>query len=178
MIDIETTGTDAAHAAMIQLSAVAFDLDNREVHPKMFDQCLLMPKNRFWDEDTRNWWASQPPHILEGIWARMRDQRSVLLEFNTWLAEVTEGSTPIMWAKPISFEWPFLQAYFRDYEVALPFFYSDCQDLRSWCRARGLEKLDREVEVVGDAHNALHDVLHQINVLFSLLERTNVQQTS
>lgn len=178
MVDIETTGVDASHAAVIQLAAVAFDIDTREVNPIMFDQCLLMPKSRFWEEDTRDWWLTQQPHILDDIWKRMRDQRTVLLEFNQWLSQVTEDKTPILWAKPVSFEWPFLQSYYRDYEVAMPFFYSDCQDLRSWCRARGMPLLDRELDFVGDAHNALHDVLHQVNTLFTLLEKTECSLTT
>jgi hypothetical protein len=175
MVDIETTGTDGSHAAMIQLSAVAFNLETQEVNPVTFDQCLLMPRNRFWSEDTRDWWASLPPHVLETVWNRMRDPKTVLLEFYHWVKEVSaEGGNPVLWAKPVSFEWPFLQSYFEAYDVPIPFFYSDSQDLRSWCRSRGQPLLDRELPFNGTEHNALHDVLHQVNVLFTLNDQSAV----
>jgi DNA polymerase III alpha subunit (gram-positive type) len=179
MVDIETTGTNASHNAVIQLAGVAFDLDNQKIHTEsMFDQCLGIPPNRFWAEDTRDWWASQPEHILGGIWSRMRDPAQVMREFNQWVLETAEGETPVLWAKPISFEWPFLEQYYQTFGIAIPFGYWEANDLNSWCRARGLPTLSRDIEVQGDAHNALSDVLHQLEVLFTLMERTNVETVS
>lgn len=169
MVDLESTGTDASHSAIIQLSAVKFDLENMTIDGDMFDQCLLIPGNRFWMEDTRDWWGQQEPHILQNIWGRMRDPGTVMKEFSTWA-----GVGAVLWAKPVSFEQPFLQSYFRDFGVNNPFHYSESQDLRSWCRARGMPNLDRELPFSGTAHNALDDVIHQIAVLFTLLEKTNV----
>ena len=170
MLDIETTGTDPRHTAIIQLSAVKFDMDNRVIEQPFFDECLLIPNTRFWQEDTRDWWMSQPPHIIDGIWRRMRDPKEVLQEFATWI-----GPNAVLWAKPSHFEYPFLESYFKEFDVAMPFHYRMVNDLNSWCRARGLSDLSQEIPVQGDAHNAIFDVLHQIEVLFALLERTDVQ---
>lgn len=174
MIDIESTGTDPSHAAMIQLSAVRFDIEKQDIDTDMFDQCLLVPANRFWQEDTREWWAGQDQSIISSIWSRMREPAPVLREFAAWAMRDLDGDKPILWAKPISFEWPFLQSYFKEYGVASPFHYSDCKDLRSVLYARGMPTLDRDHPFEGPAHNAIFDVLHQIEVLFKCLEKTNV----
>lgn len=168
MVDLETTGTNPNHAAIIQLSAVKFNLEEQQIDMNMFDQCLGVPPNRYWQEDTRDWWAAQEPHIMEKIWRNMRDPATVIREFAAWC-----GPTPlVLWAKPIHFEYPFLESYFNDYGVAKPFAYWDAKDLRSICWARGIPNLDREIDFAGDAHNAIHDVLHQISTLFELMNRT------
>lgn len=173
MIDLETTGVDPSHNAMIQLAAVRFNLDSRDIDPVMFDQCLFMPKNRFWHEDTREWWSKQDQSIIEKIWQNMRDPRQVLSEFVHWVQRDLDGTTPMLFAKPISFEWPFLQSYLAEYGVASPFHYSDCKDLRSITWALGFQNLDRELEFSGRAHDAIHDVLFQIQVLFEALDRAD-----
>jgi len=165
MVDIETTGTNPNHTAIIQIAAVKFDLETRSLDMNMFNQCLGVPANRYWQEETRDWWATQDEHILEGIWRRMRDPRTVIQEFGAWC-----GTNVTLWAKPISFEYPFLESYFAEYGIAKPFAYWDCKDLRSITWALGQPNLDRELPFSGDAHNALHDVLHQIVTLFTALD--------
>jgi DNA polymerase III alpha subunit (gram-positive type) len=174
MVDLETTGTNPNHNAMVQLSAVRFNRETREVDMNMFDQCLAIPANRYWSEDTRDWWATQDQSIIDKIWSRMRDPREVLQEFRGWAMRDLEGASPILWAKPIHFEYPFLESYFVEYGIAKPFHYSNCKDLRTFLDARGLPDLDRTMPNVGNAHDAIHDVLHQISVLFECLERTDV----
>lgn len=171
MVDLETGGTDPSHAPILQIAAVAFDLEQAEVHPSFFDRCLNPPTNRFWSESTREWWASQPPHILQEICSRVEPPDRVLTDFGRWVLQVSSGHTPIMWAKPIHFEWPFLQSYYEAFGLQNPFFYAHCRDLRSVLFALGCEGLIKEIPFEGDEHNALHDVLHQVRVLFAAWSR-------
>jgi len=176
MIDYETTSTDPSHGAIIQLAAVRFNLEERTVDSEMFDQCLMIPENRFWSEDTREWWLSDEERAahLDTIWPRMRDPQTVLREFSQWAARDLDGQAPIMWAKPTLFEYPFLQSYYSQFSMPMPFPHWSAQDLNSWCRARGLPRLEKSLEFEGTEHHALHDVLHQIKALFTLMERTDV----
>jgi len=170
MVDIETTGTQPERTAIIQLSAVRFNLKTQEVDSNLFDRCLRIPPTRMWDENTRNWW-SQRPDILNSIWARMQDPRAVIQEFAAW----ADGSVHL-WAKPISFEWPFLQSYFTEFEVINPFHYRMANDLNSFIRARHFPEeppnYQDDLPFDGDPHNALHDVIHQIKMLFAAYEAT------
>lgn len=174
MVDLETTGTSPEHSAIVQLSAVRFNFETREIDMNMFDQCLLIPKNRFWEEDTRDWWATQDQKIIHSIWSRMRDPKTVMTEFAQWAQRDLDGETVKLWAKPSHFEYPFIESYFKAYDLPRLFHYRHVEDLNSWCRARGCPDLDGQLEFEGDAHNAIHDVLHQIKTLFTLLETTNV----
>lgn len=174
MVDIETTGTQPDQTAIIQLAAVRFNLETKEVDPKVFDMAMRMPPTRYWDESTREWWSKMPT-VLDGIWSRMQDPKAVMQAFSDWVvrANPTEHR---LWAKPISFEWPFLQGYFREFEVMNPFHFRTSNDLNTFIRARHFPEAppnyEKTLPFQGDEHNALHDVLHQIKVLFAAYEAT------
>lgn len=166
MVDIETTGTDPAHAAIIQIAAVGFSLSDKTVYTeRMYDRCLIPPANRFWDESTRSWWQKHSP-VLEGIMPRMEDSQAVMNNFHSWLMEFGHVR---LWAKPTSFESPFLESYFRQFGLQNPFKYYESVDLNSYIRGRGHDRdvFWKEIPFEGPEHNALFDVLHQIKGAFS-----------
>lgn len=170
MVDIETTGTDASHNHIIQIAAVRFDIESKKIDVnEMFDRCLHPVGHRVWDLGTRHWWSQQKPGLLESILDRGEDPSVVLRAFADFIAH-TKSSKPVrIWAKPISFEWPFLQSHMKEYGVDMPVPYWNCMDLNSYINGRGHD--DRkafwnEIEFEGDAHNALFDVLHQIKGAF------------
>jgi DNA polymerase III alpha subunit (gram-positive type) len=172
MVDIETTGTDSSHSHMIQLAAVRFNIETKQIDTdEMFDRCLLpVGSSRFWDESTRIWWSQQKAGVLDDILSRGEDPRTVLLAFTDFLARTRSPRPVRLWAKPISFEWPFLQSYMREYTVLMPIPYWNCMDLNSYINGRG--HLDRkafwaEIPFEGDQHNALFDVIHQIKGAFA-----------
>lgn len=171
MIDIETTGTDPSHSHVIQISAVRFNLEDLSIDADhMFDRCLLpVGGSRFWDEGTRSWWSHQKPGLLNSILDRGEDPETVLKAFSDFVA-CTRSDKPVrLWAKPISFEWPFLQSYMKEYGVEFPIPYWNCMDLNSYINGRGVDdrkEFWKKIPFDGDAHNALHDVLHQIKGAF------------
>lgn len=174
MVDLETTGTSPDETAIIQIAAVRFNLETGEVDPRVFDQCLMIPPTRYWDEDTRRWW-SKMPNVFESIWRRMRPPRDVVYEFAQWVREGCNDD-PVFWSKPLSFDYPFMQSYFREFEVGNPFFFRNAENLNTFIRARhfpakppAFEKL---IPFDGDEHDALMDVFHQIKVLFAAYEAT------
>lgn len=170
MVDLETTGKDVGCNAIIQISAVKFNLQTGEIDHNFFDRCLLMPERRYWDEDTRNWWAKRP-EVLQAIWGRMEDPAKVMLDFSQW-----SGHSHRMWGKPTHFDFSFLQNYFMQYELRMPFHYRYAENMNSWIRGRYWPKDPPEFEYNlpfdGDKHNGLHDCLHQIKVLFAVKEDT------
>jgi DNA polymerase III alpha subunit (gram-positive type) len=171
MIDLETTSTCPEYGAIIQLAAVKFDYETRAIDTEnMFDRCLRIAPYRFWDEDTRAWWNQQQPHILKDIYRRMEDPETVLRDFVAWVGP----SGARLWAKPATFEGPFLQSYFRQFQVGSPFHYRDVIDLNSFLRGHHNSVNIPHIPIAfdGDAHNALHDVIHQIAQLFAGTEKS------
>lgn len=176
MIDLETTGVEPNRNMLLQLACVPFDYETGRVGSKIFSQNLGGVPWRHWDEDTRNWWAKQDPAVFEAVTTNPLPPEQVMRNFKGWVHS-TAGAlhTPRMWAKPISFEFPFVASYFRDYDIDNPFHFRDAIDLQSFIR--GLRRnpaaapFDKEVPMVGDAHNAIDDVFHQIAVALTAKHR-------
>lgn len=168
MVDVETTGLNSVDNAMIQLAAVKFNLNERTIDTEnMFEACLDIPPRRYWDEGTRQWWGQQKPGILKDIYFRMRPATVVMEEFADWV-----GYSPSVpnrfWAKPITFDWTFVASYFDTTGVRNPFHYRWATDLNSYIRglAGDPEVESHYVQFQGDAHNALFDVINQIDQVF------------
>ena len=168
MVDIETTGLDPSHSAIIQIAAIRFSYDTQEIGPA-FVGCLEIPSNRFWDEGTRSWWVDDKWDVLEPIMKAARNPAEVWQEFAQWCHQTSPALTDNrLWAKPISFEWPFLQSYGRQFDTPLPFHYRNAVDLNSFTRgmqnAPGQKPIDYQFDIpfTGTVHNALDDVGHQI----------------
>ena len=168
MVDIETTGTDPNSCAIIQISAVRFNLAARTVSHDFFDRCLMIPQTKFWQEGGRDFWIKRK-ELFGAISARMEDPEVVLKALIEWC-----GGPRILWAKPSHFEFPFLESYFRRYELQTPFFYRHVNDQNSFFRGLYFPDkapdFERELPFVGTMHNGLHDTLHQLKVLFHTAE--------
>jgi hypothetical protein len=173
-VDLETTGTQPDKTAIIQLAAVRFNMRTGEVDPNFFNASLAIPSTRFWDEDTREWWADKPV-VLERIWSKMRDPRTVMQEFHRW--SVKDGDDNLtLWAKPTHFEFPFISSYFREFGVSNPFPFWLANDQNTFLRARHFPEAppayEKEIPFDGDEHDALYDTLHQVKVLLTCYEAT------
>lgn len=168
MVDCETTGTNPEVNGMIQLSAVKFDLATQSVQPfpEMFDRCLKLPPNRYFEEGTRQWWNKRSD-VYRDITNRAEDPAAVMKDFVSWVG--LNNPKPVrFWAKPTTFDWGFVASYLRQYDLPQPFHYRWAMDMNSFIR--GLAG-DPTVEsnytpFTGTAHNALMDVLNQINQVF------------
>lgn len=179
MVDIETTGTNFDHNAIIQIAAVKFNYETEEVSPNFFNACLSIPPKRYWDEGTRNWWGRNPAHILKGIQANARPAEQVIREFYSWLLEnypQTESSEGLrFWGKPTHFDYSFIASYFEQYGLTNPCHYRDARDLNSFVSglSGSAQKVpfEKDISFEGDEHNALHDTLFQLKALFTVKGR-------
>jgi hypothetical protein len=172
MVDIETTSTDTQHGAIIQICAVKFNLDTREVSPNVFNRCLSMKARRFWDEDTKKWWAKMPD-VYKGIASKMEPPELVMRDLVKWV-----GYDQLrFWGKPTIFDFSYIDSYFKDYDIANPFHWRTARDLNSYIAGlrHNAEHPDTSyVEFDGTAHDAFYDTFHQIKMLFAESDR-NIQ---
>lgn len=169
MVDLETTGLKPEHSGIMQIAAVKFDLATGEIDANFFDECLYLPNNRYWQEETRGWW-SKMPDVLRQIFFRMREPRAVLNEFVEWLGP----DQYMFWAKPTHFDYSFLASYFADFEIRNPFHYRETMDMNTWIRSRYFPNdVDNLfIPFDGDVHNALMDALNQIKTLMAHYDNT------
>lgn len=171
MVDLETTGLQFDRTAIIQIAAVKFNLAERTIDTSsFFDRCLSIPPTRHWQEGTRDWWL-QRRDVLNSIMSRMEDHKVVLHDFYHWV-----GPKKTMWGKPTHFDHSFLSSYFNEFGPQMPFHFRMANDMNSFIRARYFPKdppqWERDLPFIGDAHNGLHDALHQISVLFHMMDHT------
>jgi hypothetical protein len=166
MVDIETTGTMPDRNAMIQLSAVRFNLAEGTVDPDIFNRCLWIPTHRFWDEGTRRWWMDGKKDILRSIMDRMECPRVVLQDFIQWAGPTNSLR---FWSKPSHFDFNFLSSYCHDLELTNPFSFREANDMNTFLRClyfpERVPSLDIPFE--GEAHDAIWDVFHQIKTLLA-----------
>lgn len=174
MVDIETTGLNKDRNLIIQIAAVKFNLAERTISHDFFDRALLPLPGRYWDEGTRNWWAKMP-NVLQGIMQRMEEPVQVLRDLRNWA-----GSNSVMWAKPTHFDHSFLDSYYQQIDSQIPFNFRVANDMNTFIRGRYFPERppawENDLEFVGDAHNGLHDCLHQIKVLFAVMDNTSTSK--
>jgi hypothetical protein len=163
MVDLETLGT-SANAAVIEIGAVCFDLETREMGPK-FEAKISLTANglsgRTIEAETLAWWM-----------ARWRDSGKVpdLSEGNT--VEGAFWDLLEFWrehAAPAAEFWSrgsFDEVILRDMGVALggvPWKYWQARDQRTVLK---WEKVNTYGE---PAHTALEDAVGQVGSLFGVL---------
>lgn len=170
MVDVETTGTDLRTAAIIQLSAVIFNLSTGEVGSE-FDACLKIPEgdSYAWDPQTLNWWVRDTNRkaVLESISTRMVDAKDAIYAFIRW--NRVNGSPTHFWSKPSHFDYTLLSKYFKDYGFENPFKYWKARDMRSYMLGLVFPDPLPDLRLTSnDAHNALADVKFQISELIKL----------
>lgn len=174
MVDIETTGTDANACAIIQIAAVRFNLAAGTVSPDFFNRCLLIPQTRFWQEGGRDFWVKRK-ELYASISALMEEPELVMRALIEWC-----GGRRTLWAKPSHFEFPFLETYFRRYELQTPFFYREVNDQNSFFRGlywpASPPDFERQLPFQGEMHDGLADTLHQLKVLFHTVADAKVQR--
>lgn len=174
MLDIETTGTDSANCAIIQISAVRFNLQLGTVGHDFFDRCLMIPQTRFWQEGGRDFWIKRK-ELYNSMLPRMEDPHAVLKALVEWC-----GGQRTLWAKPSHFEFPFLEGYFRRYEMQTPFFYRSVNDQNSFFRGlywpESPPDFERELPFQGTLHDGLSDTLHQLKVLFHTVNHAKLRR--
>lgn len=172
MVDIETGGTAPCRTPVLQIAAVRFNLKKQTVDSNTFEACLTIPPHRFWDEGTRTWWGNQKPHILQDIKDRARPYREVVNNFYDWAVQTPSKH---FWSKPISFDFAFIQSYFNDEQLPMPWSFRDSMDMNTFIRSRHFPEAPPKVDIPndGDAHNALVDVFYQIQLVCKHYELTS-----
>lgn len=168
MIDIETTGLGAEQNNIIQIAAVKFNLETGEVSDDLFDRCLAPAGHRSWDPSTASWWQSKAA-LLNELMLRAEPINEVLVDLQAWSLRNAAGPLRF-WCKPLSFDFPFIQSYYRDAGLAMPFHYRDARDVNTYISAiHGGSAKTRYLEVPfsGIEHNAVYDALHQVKLLFA-----------
>lgn len=165
MVDLETTSTNIPEAAILQISAIMFNLGEGLVGPS-FNRWLYICPDKRWSPSTYSFWMNNPDHkkiLLEGL-DQMEEPKLVIDDFVSW---VRKSGVKHFWSKPLSFDYPLLDVYFTKFGYKNPFSYWKARDMRSYLLGLMFPEPLPDLKVTDKtkAHNALEDVKSQINYL-------------
>ena len=174
MIDIETLGT-GMDCPVISIGAAYFDLEKKQIGDTfyaIFDIAeQIDSRTRFADASTLKWWMYQMDAAKTVFKDGAHPTREVLQKFREWImvhagskAKATKKCSP--WGNGAGFDINIMESLFKDYKVAIPWLYYNVLDLRTFKRFVGK---DKKIEKLGTEHNALDDVVSQINYMFSVI---------
>lgn len=157
-VDLETTNTDPHHGAILQIGAVKFDLFTGEMG-ETFMVSLKIPRNRYWSEGTRSFWGERLP-LFNSIIENAKEPKEGFTEFLDWINTTPD---PHFWAKPITFDFNWVQSYCDQYDLKNPFAFWKARDLRSFML--GVYAPDPLPKVTMKAglieHDALSDAINE-----------------
>jgi oligoribonuclease (3'-5' exoribonuclease) len=168
MIDIETTGINPFTNGILQIAAWKFDYHTGEVGDHVDIATQLAP-NRMWDESTIKWWQDSPDRLahLQVLRRTGVPAREGFQALKDWVGNDRQGIR--MWAKPSTFEYPFLQSHFTQLDIQMPFHYRYCRDINTHISALigdpGANTYAITIPFEGMPHNALWDSLHDMRCL-------------
>lgn len=158
-LDLETTSCCPQAGAIFQIGAVKFNLFTGEVG-ETFKVSLKLPKNRYWEESTRQFWASRYSLYNEIIKDSVEPEEG-FKSFINWINK--EGNENIRaWSKPLSFDLPFIASYCEQYDINNPFKHWHHRDLRSFMMGiygEDMPKITMKNGLV--EHDALADALNE-----------------
>ena len=158
LLDLETSGVNPNTAAIIQIGAVKFDPFSGEMG-ETFKVSLKMPRNRYWQEDTRKFWLSRLPLFNEIV----KDEKDTYEGFKSFIDWVNKDTiNPRVWSKPLSFDVPFIASYCEQYDVPNPFNHWEHRDVRSFLMGIYGENLPKlEMKNGLTEHDALCDAVNE-----------------
>lgn len=178
MVDLETTGTNAHVHGILQVSAWKFDLKTLTILDEdPFNMAVSMSPQRGWDEGTIQWWHEESGRAahLKKLRAGGRPPREVFEALQKWVGIIPQHVR--LWAKPITFEYAFIDSYCRMLELPNPFHYRYCRDINTYVSALMGDpaRIARDIDIPfeGQPHDALFDSLHDMRCLIEAQRRFN-----
>lgn len=178
MVDIETLGTDT-DATIIQLAAIAFDINTGQRYG-VFNEIANIAVNERplrVSGSTIKWWLNTNKELLAELLVRDNDRSSeqLLRDFYEWLIQLKEypdNNDVYLWGNGILFDNKMIEHQFKALGLDYPIFYRNDRDVRTIVElaATKLGLSERELKerykVEGMvAHNALNDVIYQIDIV-------------
>lgn len=161
MIDIETLGTKPG-CVVLSIGACVFDPATGET-ARTFETSICPEssgaKGLTADPVTVAWWMHQSDEARARAFAGIWTLTDALDHLNAWLGAMVCDLNLIVWAKPITFDPPILEAAFHACGRKEPWGFRDLRDVRTIMDAAAIG--NDSVPFDGIRHSPLADAMHQ-----------------
>lgn len=166
MIDIETIGVAPA-ATILTVAAQAFDPFGTGVHAQHYYARITLEsqEDRTIDQDTLDWWATQPAAARDEAFAETG--RVPLEQALDKLGRLIWNSN-LLWCQGPTFDCTILEHAYKSRGKALPWKYHRVRDSRT------VFSLWPEQIIPSTSHHALEDCRRQIGMLQNTLRHLGV----
>ena len=167
--DLETWGKDG-DTALIQIAAVAFDIDTGEYLSEFNELCDISKSKILVDGSTLKWWLNTDKELLTRLVNSGKDdEETVVRHFYDWIVALKSEYEVYFWGNGILFDNKIIQAKMAQYGLQYPIFYRNDRDLRTIVDIAESKFGVNVHEVCAspdqEKHNAIDDVKHEIDVL-------------
>jgi hypothetical protein len=171
MLDIETLAT-TPDAVVLSFAAVKFnEYNSQETFIDELNLALDVDEQlnlgRSVNQETLNWWATQPKEIQE---AAFGEQRVSLREFTKLLNKFLVGSDRI-WAQGPVFDIAIMENLYRQLALPIPWQYYNIRDSRTIIKALGSDIRHSRT----NAHDALADCKFQAGYIKKIVAKYKLQ---
>jgi DNA polymerase III epsilon subunit-like protein len=168
MVDIEADGPIPGDFSMIEVGAIAVDLEGKDLSQR-FSANLRPISDRFLPEALAITGYSREQTLA------FADPRKVMVDFAEWIGRI-DGSTPRFIADNNGFDWMFTCWYFHHFLGRNPFGYSST-NLGSFFKGveRDFSKSFKRFRKTSHSHKAVDDALGNAEAFLAILERFEVK---
>ena len=168
MIDIEGLGT-GPDTTILTIAAQSFDPLGTGYHDRYYYARITLEsqENRSIQQDTIDWWASQPAAAREEAFAETG--RIALDQALDELAKFIWQSK-LIWANGPTYDMNIIEHAYKSYNKPLPWKYYMVRD------ARTVYSLWPELPKPPTSHHALEDCRRQIDMLQQTLQHLNIKE--
>ena len=119
-IDIEADGPIPGVNSMLQLGAVAFDQQGKEIGDFRVNICPLAEAKP--DPDTLKWWTEKHPDVYAALAKNAVAPASAMIEFRNWSLRMSQKPTLVGY--PVSYDFMFVHWYLHRFCDSSPFSHS------------------------------------------------------
>ncbi len=168
MIDIETIGVAPA-ATILTIAAQTFDPFGTGPSPRHYYARISLEsqEDRTIDQNTIDWWATQPPAVREE--AFNEENRIPLDQALDELGKLI-WTSKLLWCQGPTFDCTILEHAYKSYHKPLPWKYYMVRDSRT------VFSLWPEQPIPPTTHHALEDCRRQIGMLQQTLQHLNIKE--
>lgn len=133
MLDLESTGTNPGVHAITSFAFLPFKFaqDGTMNFGQPFTIRVGIPSTRRIDAETTIFREAEGVDEAESVLTRYTP-REALSIIQDWIEEF--DGIPTIWARPTKFDIAFMESYFTEYRLEMPWHYRDSIDVRSWIR--------------------------------------------
>ncbi len=173
-VDIETTGPTPGLYSMYELGACVVGDDAR----RFYEELSLLKDGQAVPEA-----LSACGHSIEELSLKGREPALVMRRFDEWVRKVSAGKKPVFVALGATFDWMFVEWYFRVYAGENPFGHAGL-DIKAFymglmkCRWDETKQSKIDARFQSDkphTHNALDDAIQQADMFAKMLAHAGIR---